>query len=92
MPGQVIEPPVDRHRGFTAVIVHLRCGPPPSPDGPRYNLLALGPEKLPPASVSDPVDLGTPTIFRRGAIAPNRRQPMPIQKVPPSLRPMGSRP
>jgi hypothetical protein len=92
MPGQVIEPPVDRHRGFTAVIVHLRCGPPPNPDGPRYNLLALGPEKIPPASLSDPVDVGTQTIFRRGAIAPNRRQPMPIQKGRPSLRSMGPRP
>jgi hypothetical protein len=38
--GQVIEPPVDRQRGFTAVVVHLRSGPPPSPDGFRYNHLA----------------------------------------------------
>jgi hypothetical protein len=38
--GQVIEPAVDRKRGFTAVIVHLRSGSPPSPDGRRYNLLA----------------------------------------------------
>ncbi len=37
--GQSIEPPVDRKRGFTAVLVHLRSGPPPSPDGKRYNLL-----------------------------------------------------
>ncbi len=42
MPGQVIEPPVDRKRGFTAVLVHLRSGPPPSPDGRRYNLMAAG--------------------------------------------------
>ncbi len=45
MPGQVIEPPTDRQRGFTVVLVHLRSGPPPSPDAPRYNILALGPEK-----------------------------------------------
>jgi hypothetical protein len=38
--GQVIEPTVDRHRGFTAVLVHLRSGNPPSPDGPRYDILA----------------------------------------------------
>ena len=38
--GQVIEPAVDRHRGFTAVLVHLRSGSPPSPDGRRYNRLA----------------------------------------------------
>jgi hypothetical protein len=38
--GQTIEPPVDRLRGFTAVIVHLRVGSPPSPDAKAYNLLA----------------------------------------------------
>ena len=42
--GQLIEPPVDRHRGFTAVVVHLRCGNPPSPDSVRYNLMAQGSE------------------------------------------------
>jgi len=40
--GQVIEPVIDRKRGFTAVLVHLRSGAPPSPDGKRYNLLAEG--------------------------------------------------
>jgi hypothetical protein len=34
--GQKLEPAVDRHRGFTAVVVHLRSGPPPSPDGAAY--------------------------------------------------------
>jgi hypothetical protein len=43
-PGQVIEPVIDRKRGFTAVLIHLRSGPPPSPDGKRYNLLAPGNE------------------------------------------------
>jgi hypothetical protein len=42
LPGQLIEPAIDRKRGFTAVLVHLRSGPPPSPDGRRYNLLASG--------------------------------------------------
>jgi hypothetical protein len=41
-PGQTIEPAVDRHRGFTALLVHLRSGQPPSPDGKRYNRLAAG--------------------------------------------------
>ena len=63
MPGQVIDPPVDRARGFTAVLVHLRSGPPPSPDGPTYNLLALGPEKAPAAAQKPGVEVGTPTIF-----------------------------
>jgi hypothetical protein len=38
--GQVIEPAVDRRRGFTAVLVHVRMGSPPSPDGRLYNSLA----------------------------------------------------
>jgi hypothetical protein len=40
--GEAIDPPVDRRRGFTAVLVHLRSGTPPGPDGPRYNLMAPG--------------------------------------------------
>jgi hypothetical protein len=40
--GQVIEPAVDRRRGFTAVMVHLRSGTAPSPDGRVYNRLAGG--------------------------------------------------
>ena len=50
MPGQVIEPPPDRQRGYTAVLVHLRSGPPPSPDVPHYYNLALSPEMLPEMS------------------------------------------
>jgi hypothetical protein len=37
MGGQTFEPPLDRYRGLTAVLVHLRYGSPPSPEGPRYN-------------------------------------------------------
>jgi hypothetical protein len=74
MPGQVIDPPVDRLRGFTAVVVHLRCGPPPNPDGPRYNILAKGPEKLPTIDPRSPVQVRTPTIFRGlGPSMPTRR-------------------
>jgi hypothetical protein len=40
--GQAIDPPVDRRRGFTAILIHLSSGNPPGPDGPRYNLLAAG--------------------------------------------------
>jgi hypothetical protein len=92
MPGQVIEPPVDRHRGLTAVLVHLRCGPPPSPDGPRYNLLAIGPEKLPAADPGNPLELGTPTQFPGpGAGATPRRPPANAKKARPTMRPLGSR-
>jgi hypothetical protein len=45
--GQKLDPAPDRHRGFTAIVIHLRQGPPPAPDGPRYNILALGPEQPP---------------------------------------------
>ncbi len=38
--GQTFEPALDRHRGTTAVLVHLRYGNPPSPAGPRYNIKA----------------------------------------------------
>ncbi len=43
--GQTFEPALDRHRGMTAVLVHLRYGSPPSPDGPRYNVRAAGEAK-----------------------------------------------
>ena len=44
--GQVIEPAVDRQRGYTAIVVHLKAGPPPSPDGTRYNRLATADAEL----------------------------------------------
>lgn len=37
MPGQELEPTVDRHRGFTLVVAHLSYGPCPSPDSPIYS-------------------------------------------------------
>ena len=41
MAGQDVEPSVDRHRGFTLVVVHLGYGPPPSPHGSLYNSIPL---------------------------------------------------
>jgi hypothetical protein len=38
--GLKLDPVVDRHRGFSLVVVHLKSGPPPAPDGPAYNDLA----------------------------------------------------
>ncbi|WP_169973222.1 hypothetical protein [Tautonia rosea] len=43
MPGQNLEPSVDRHRGLTLVVAHLRYGPPPSPNGPWYTTVRPGP-------------------------------------------------
>ena len=54
MPGQVIDPPPDRQRGTTAVLVHLRSGPPPSPDLPHYYNLALRPEMPPDMEPAQP--------------------------------------
>ena len=50
-PGQLIEPAIDRKRGFTAVLIHLRSGPPPSPDGKTYNMLAASGENAGQASI-----------------------------------------
>jgi hypothetical protein len=48
MGDENFEPALDRHRGITAVIVHLRYSNPPSPDGPRYNSLAVRGERVAP--------------------------------------------
>ncbi|MEJ7640022.1 MAG: hypothetical protein WKF75_19150 [Singulisphaera sp.] len=40
-------PPRGPPSGPDLVVAHLRQGPPPSPDGPHYNLLAGGPERAP---------------------------------------------
>jgi hypothetical protein len=59
--GQKIEPAVDRHRGFTAIVVHLRQGPPPSPDGPIYNSLARkAAEVTPPPDATETMRRSTP--------------------------------
>lgn len=39
-PGPRIEPPLDRSRGATVVLAHLRYGPPPDPGGRHYDLTA----------------------------------------------------
>lgn len=53
-----IEPPVDRHRGYTAVVVHLKCGPAPSPDGPIYDSRASAPPAGPNPSAPRPTTTG----------------------------------
>jgi hypothetical protein len=59
--GQTFEPALDRHRGITAVLVHLRYGSPPAPGGPRYNLLAAA--TLRPAPSSAAANQGDASIF-----------------------------
>ncbi|WP_165075855.1 hypothetical protein [Paludisphaera rhizosphaerae] len=38
--GPEFSPPLDRHRGSTVVVAHLRYGPPPDPAGRHYDLNA----------------------------------------------------
>lgn len=54
MAGEKFEPAVDRHRGFTAVVVHLENGPPPAPSGPRYDYLARQTAQATGEPVPDP--------------------------------------
>jgi hypothetical protein len=63
MGGQVIDPPVDRLRGFTLVVAHLRPAPLPDPTSPRYFALALGAER-PPAE--PPIPPPDPNMIFRG--------------------------
>jgi hypothetical protein len=81
-PGQVIEPAIDRKRGFTAVLIHLRSGPPPSPDGKRYNMLASGEDSGGRVSTAAPSDPAPPPASGRNKTtkATNRsRGPRPAQ-------------
>lgn len=79
--GQVIEPPVDRHRGFTAVIVHLRSGNTPSPEGRRYNRLAAG-DPADEARYLEQMQLPRPATTRSRAPARNsRRTPPPARST-----------
>ncbi len=48
MPGQTIDPPVDRHRGFTLLVAHLEAAPLPKPDSSRYTSAVVGGESIPP--------------------------------------------
>jgi hypothetical protein len=63
--GQKIEPVVDRHRGFTAVVAHLAMGPPPVADTPTYDAHAKGAPAAPKPAVDARYEQ---TITRRGGM------------------------
>jgi hypothetical protein len=97
-PGEKIEPALDRHRGVTAFVVHLRSGPPPSPDGPLYNALVsstgagapVAVEPEPPGvsagvAASLPAPTGTMTV--RGMM--KRPSPGPAPAAPARDGPSG---
>jgi hypothetical protein len=84
--GQTIDPAVDRHRGFTAVVVHLRSGLPPAPDGPIYFAKSAASDPLPPAG---PIAPRRGLVLPRGRSMPgggagSRRVPGPLTPPPPS--------
>ena len=68
--GQSIDPPVDRHRGFTLVVAHLQQAPLIGPASPRYFALAGGPEKPPVRQMVTPVD---PNTMRMPGMTTGRR-------------------
>ena len=87
LPGEEIDPPVDRRRGFTLVVAHLRPASLLGPGHPRYNALATGPERLPPEPAPPTPDPNV--IFRNGR---NRGRPMPIPVPPPTPAPVPEAP
>jgi hypothetical protein len=81
--GQVIEPAIDRRRGVTAVIVHVRSGNPPSPDGRHYDLMAPRGNELDDyiRVWRNPEPERAPLPRSRGGRGPSGRRP-----PPPSIR------
>ena len=73
--GQRIEPPVDRHRGYTIVVVHLKNGPPPPPNGPHYdaNVKTAAAEQVEPP----PINAAVPR--------PGSRRRRPVLDAAPSV-------
>jgi hypothetical protein len=65
--GQKIEPGVDRHRGVTAFVIHLKNGPPPAPDGPIYDANAKGAEAVAPEPARTPARPGVMPRSRQGS-------------------------
>ena len=78
-PGEVIEPAVDQHQGFTIHVAHLAHGATPDPASSDYDILSLGDEKMGPLR-----DVTPPNSGQVGRLRFNTAQP----PVPPAdLRP-----
>ncbi|WP_237722792.1 hypothetical protein [Singulisphaera acidiphila] len=82
MAGEKFEPAVDRHRGFTAVVVHLENGPPPAPSGPRYDYLA----RQTAQATSEPVTVPDPDepMLENGASSISGSRPRLLRGSPPA--------
>ncbi|GAC1472202.1 MAG: hypothetical protein NVSMB9_19190 [Isosphaeraceae bacterium] len=85
VPGPLIEPKVDRHRGISVVVVHLRMSPAPSPEGPIYN---SAPRQHPTnQSHTHPSPRVPLNLFTRGNLWPDaRRFPRTIENRAGSLK------
>ena len=74
LPGREIEPAVDRQRGYSAVLVNLESGPPPSPDSVIYDALkrpaSQDPDRSPPKSPAGGPKLGIPGEPSGGSMLP----------------------
>ena len=87
MAGQQIEPAVDRHRGFTAVVVHLKSGLSPDSNLPTYNILA---QANPPAAPEPEPSLmiqgsNTKGMGRATGVPFGVRIPRGTSSVPPNV-------
>jgi hypothetical protein len=91
--GQVIEPAVDLHQGFTLMVAHLKMGSTPDPASYRYNILARGPERAPQSMRTSPppVIQNNPIGFGRGrggtAVMPRYVPPPPTGAMPAATLP-----
>jgi len=84
--GQVIEPAVDRTRGFTLIVAHLQPAPLPDPASPRFNAAVKGGEKPPPEPSIPPPNpnaAGMSGMMGGGRRAPRTIPPPSIQPPPP---------
>lgn len=78
LPGQKLDPEVDRHRGMTLVIAHLQMGPPPGPDASRYDSLA--PTAEAPQARAEPAER---PVLKRVSRVQESRGPMPRKATRP---------
>jgi hypothetical protein len=86
--GQVIEPAVDLHQGFTLMVAHLKMGQPLDPASLRYNALAQGPERVAPQmQAAQPPQPQNIPGFTRGRGRVNTPAPRYIPPPPPGAMP-----
>lgn len=86
MAGEKFEPNIDRHRGFTTVVVHLENGPAPAPSGPRYDYMARLSDKSAGAPASERGDIA-PGVENSLMLFPNPGPRRRVSQAPRSIGP-----